>query len=212
NSFQDLKGKTIAYQKGLPPQFFLLYLLKKNGLSLKDIKSIDMEASAAAGAFIAQKVDAAMTWEPWLSQAGESEHGKILVTSKEAPGLIIDILVVRPDVLANRNKDVRKMLRAWFKALNFLKSNPDEAALIMGTRLGLTTEEVKAMLLGLRFASYEDNMEYFGVNKGENRFDKAFKEAIAVWVEEGSVSKTALEKEFKPSSPTVLKGLMSQSE
>jgi len=208
-SFADLKGKTIAYQHGLPPQFFLLYLLKQNGLSSKDIKSVDMEASDAAGAFIAKKVDAAVTWEPWLSKAGASEHGKILITSKEAPGLITDILVVRPDVLRDRAEDVRGMLRAWFKALDFIESNPDEAARIMGKHLSLPAEEVQGMLMGLKFASYRNNLEYFGVDDGPNQFDKVLKEAIAIWVEEGSAPKAAIEKEFEPSSPGILKNLMS---
>lgn len=209
-SFVDLKGKTVAYQHGLPPQFFFLYLLKRNGLSSKDVQSVDMEASDAAAAFIAKKVDAAVTWEPWLTQAGASEHGKILVTSKDAPGLISDILVVRPDVLENQTEDVRKVLRAWFKALDFLKSNPDEAAAIMGKQLGLPAEEVQGMLMGLKFATYEDNQEYFGVDNGINKFDNLIKEAIAIWIDEGSVPEAALDKDFKPSSPSVLENLMSE--
>jgi hypothetical protein len=34
NSIKDLKGKTVAYAKGTPSHFFLLYLLKKEGLTL----------------------------------------------------------------------------------------------------------------------------------------------------------------------------------
>jgi len=207
-TFKDLKGKTVAYQKGLPPQFFLLYLLKKNGLSPNDIKSVDMEASAAAGAFIAKKVDAAVTWEPWLSKAGKTEHGKVLINSMDAPGLIVDILVARQDVLADRTQAIRKLLRAWFKALAFIKSNPKEATQIMGKRLGLPAEEVEGMLMGLRFASYENNVAYFGLDGSANEFDKLFHEAVAVWVEEGSVDRSSLERRFSPSNPGILKDLM----
>ncbi len=207
DSFKDLKGKTVAYQYGLPPQFFFLYLLKQNGMSSKDVKSLDMEASEAGAAFIAKKVDAAVTWEPWLSQAGNTPHGKIFVTSKEAPGLITDILVVNPDVLKDRKKDVQKLLRAWFKSLNFIASNPNEAASIMGKHLGLPAEEVQGMLMGLKFSSYEDNRVYFGLNGSFNKFDKLFKEAVEVWIDEGSVPTSLKNKSFNPSNPEILRGL-----
>lgn len=207
----DLKGKTVAYQKGLPPQFFLLYLLKKNGLTTNDIKSIDMEASAAAGAFIAKKVDAAVTWEPWLSKAGQTEHGKVLINSMDAPGLITDIFVVRPEVLTTKEEAIRKLLRAWFKSLDFIKSNPKEATQIMGKRLGLPAEEIEGMLMGIRFASYDDNIAYFGLDGSNNDFDKLFQEAVAVWVEEGSVDKAALRKSYTPSGPIILKGLLAST-
>jgi NitT/TauT family transport system substrate-binding protein len=207
SSFKDLKGKTIAYQHGLPPQFFLLYLLKQNGLTPSDIKSVDMEASAAANAFIARKVDAAVTWEPWLSKAAERDNAKVLITSKDAPGLITDILVVRPDVLQKRPDAIRKLLRSWFKALAFIDSAPNEAAQIMGKRLNVPPEEVKGMLMGLRFASHKDNLTYFGLDGTDNKFDKLMQEAIAVWVEEGSVKRSAMGRRFDASSPQILKSL-----
>jgi hypothetical protein len=77
----------------------------------------------------------------------------------------------------------------------------------MAKKLGLSVEEVDGMLMGLRFASYQDNLAYFGLTGGENKFDKLFNEAIAVWIEEGSVEKTALGKTFKPSNPVALKEL-----
>lgn len=191
NSIKDLKGKTVAYTQGLPPQFFLLYLLKKNGLTSKDIQSLYMDAGDAGAAFVAGKVDAAITWEPWLSKAKETEHGKLLLTSMDAPGLIMDIFIINNDIRETRNEDVKKVLRAWFKSLKFISDQPNEAGAIMAKNLGLQPEEVLGMLEGLKFASYDDNLNYFGIKGGKNSFVETFNEASTIWKEEGLISKVA---------------------
>src|SRR5215468_9993295 len=58
----DLKGKTVAASApGTAPYFTLAWMLKKNGLSVKDVKVATLEPAAAAQAFIAGQNDAAMT-------------------------------------------------------------------------------------------------------------------------------------------------------
>lgn len=190
DSIKDLRGKTIAYTQGLPPQFFLLYLLKQEDLTSKDIKSLYMDAGDAGAAFVAGKVDAAVTWEPWLSKAKETEHGKILFTSKEYPGLITDIFIINNNVLKSGKGEIEKVLRAWFKAITYISEHPDDAGAIMAQHLGLSVEEALGMLQGLRFASYEDNLTYFGVHEKTNRFVETFNAASEIWKEEGLITKT----------------------
>ena len=65
---KDLKGKTVAAQLGAGASYFWLnYVLAQNGLKLSDIQAVDMKAGDAGAAFVAGKIDAAVTWEPWLS-------------------------------------------------------------------------------------------------------------------------------------------------
>src|SRR4051812_49836829 len=50
----DLKGKTVAASApGTAPYFTLAWFLKKNGLSVKDVKVVTLEPQAAANAMIA---------------------------------------------------------------------------------------------------------------------------------------------------------------
>src|SRR6266480_2086274 len=67
-SIKDLKGKTIAASApGTAPYFTLAWMLKKNGVSLKDVTVVNLEPAAAAQAFVSGQNDAAMTYEPYLS-------------------------------------------------------------------------------------------------------------------------------------------------
>src|SRR6187455_1302790 len=55
----DLKGKTVAASApGTAPYFTLAWFLKKNGLTVKDVKVVTLEPGPAAQAFIAGQADA----------------------------------------------------------------------------------------------------------------------------------------------------------
>ena len=182
NNIADLKGKTVAYPKGLPSHFFLLYLLDKEGMSINDIVSRTMEAGDAGVAFVAKKVDAAVTWEPWLSKANETEHGHILLTSKESPGLIVDIFMISPATIKKRPEDVKKLMNAWFKAIKFVKKNPEESNEIMAKYLGVPKDDIAGMVQGIKFADYEENLRYFGLKPGtKDEFSKVFEKAGEIW-------------------------------
>ncbi|MEQ8189383.1 MAG: OmpA family protein [Candidatus Eremiobacterota bacterium] len=188
----ELKGKKIAFPQGLPSHFFLVYLLSLTGLSSKDITPVYMEATQAAQAFEAGKVDACVTWEPDLSRAGNSKNGKILMTSADAQGLILDVIVVRDDVIKNRPKDVQKLVNGWFRGLEYAKQNKDEANKIMAEGLvAFKPEDVDAMLTGLKFADLQENQTYFGTAKKPGQFVDIFDTAGMIWEQEGLLTKPA---------------------
>ena len=195
-----LKGKTVAYPRGMPSHFFLLYLLDKAGLTTQDIVLRDMEAGDVGAAFAAGKVDAAVTWEPWLSQAAKSSHGHVLVTSKETPGLLVDILMITPAIAKTRATDIEKIMRAWFKSLDFVKQHPEEAYGIMGKHLDFKTEDVAAMVQAIRYASYEDNLKYFGLGGGKCVFGEVFNSAETIWKREGVIDHTVTAEEVSSTS------------
>jgi NitT/TauT family transport system substrate-binding protein len=132
----DLKGKSVAYAEGSVSQFYLGVLLKEAGLSLKDVDTQNMTAGDAGAAFVAERVDAAVTWEPWLTRGKQSEHGHLLVDSSTSPGLITDVAVTTPEKLEARGADLQALYRAWVKAVEFQKANPKEADEIMARGVG----------------------------------------------------------------------------
>ena len=85
----ELKGKTVAASApGTAPYFGLAWILKKNGLSVKDVKVLTLEPQPAANAIIAgtEGVDAGMTYEPYLSAVrAKPEAGKIIATTLDYP-------------------------------------------------------------------------------------------------------------------------------
>ena len=183
----DLKGKKIGYQKGLPAHFLLLSALKKENLSGADVEHIDMDADKAGAAFVAGHIDAAVTWEPWISKAAETADGKILVTTKDFPGLIVDVLVFRNEIISGRKEDVAKIVQGWFRALDYWKQNEDEANRIMAKAYGLEVDEFKDMRSGVRFYDQERNVAYMGSGPTSEIYS-VFRSAGELWLSAGVIS------------------------
>lgn len=135
-SISGLKGKKIAYTEGSVSQFFLSVLLKDAGMSLGDVESLNMTAGDAGAAFVAGRVDAAVTWEPWLTRGKATDHGALLVDSSSTPGLITDVAVTTGKMLGERKDDLKAFYRAWVKAVNWQKENEAEADAIMAKGVG----------------------------------------------------------------------------
>ena len=161
-SFADLKGKKIALEEFSISHFILTMALAKNGMSLKDVKVVNLTAGDAAAAFIAGRVDAAVVWNPWVNKIQTSGKGKPLFTSKDLPGMVPDLLVVKEKSLKAKRKDFLGMIKAWYEVEAFLRSNPDEAAKIMSKVVGMEAKEYKVYLPGTKFFDQKANLQAFG--------------------------------------------------
>ncbi|MDR7420256.1 MAG: ABC transporter substrate-binding protein [Armatimonadota bacterium] len=187
-SIKDLKGKKVAFSEGSVSHFFLAYLLQQNGMSLKDITMVNMTAGDAGAAFVANKVDAAVTWEPWLTKGKQAPHGKLLVDSSATPNLIVDVLVFRKDVIKARPKDMENLVKAWVKAVEYWKANPDESNKIMAEAIGgwlKDPKEFAATLTGIRYYDAPALKEFFGTKDRPGPGVKTTQFAIDLWTQLG---------------------------
>ena len=161
----DLKGRTVGYTEGSVSQFFLGVLLKQAGLKLSDVKSQNMTAGDAGAAFVAGRLDAAVTWEPWLTRGKQAPHGHLLVDSSATPGLIVDVAVTTPEKLEARRADLQAVYRAWIRAVEFQKANEEEADEIMARGVGGWLEDpavFKETRAGIGYYDRAMNEAYFG--------------------------------------------------
>ena len=160
-TFADLKGRTIALEQYSISHFVLFTALARNGLSPNDVKVVNLSAGDAAAAFISGRADAAVLWNPWISQIEASGKGRALFTSRQMPGLIPDLLVAQNKAVAGKRKDLVAMVRAWFDTVAFIRQNPDEAVAIMAKVVGMSPQDYKVFLPGTRFFDAAANAEAF---------------------------------------------------
>ncbi len=185
-----LKGKKVACEVGSVSQFFLNALLREVNLSQKDINMVNMTATDAGVAFVAQRVDAAVTWEPHLSQGASKEHGHVLIDSSQRPGLIVDVVAVREDTMKNRAADLKAFVRAWQRALKFIEEQPNEAHKIMAKGVGgwLKDPAVFAETLpGIEYLTIEKNQALFGTASSPGNLHKTVQFALDIWSDFGRV-------------------------
>ncbi|TVY12000.1 ABC transporter substrate-binding protein [Paenibacillus cremeus] len=165
-SLSDLKGKKVATELGTVDHLLMLTALNKAGLKEKDVNYVNMTVNDAGPAFISGNLDAAVLWEPFLSKSIEEGKGKLLFSSKETPGLIPDLLVFREDFTKKRPDDVKKILNAWFDALEYWKNNPEESLAIMAKAAETPLDEYKKGVDSVKIFNLDDNLGAF--RKGED--------------------------------------------
>ena len=189
-SIKDLKGKKVAVNEGSVSQFYLNVLLAKAGLKESDLQTVNMTAADAGSAFVAKKVDAAVTWEPWLSRGKASEHGHLLTDSSKTPGLITDVFIVPKEFVAKHKKGLKGIVAAWNEAVAYQRAHPDEANQIMAKGVGGWLKDPKVFaetLPGIKFYGAEDNKKFFGTKANPGPLSRTVKEAIDVWSSHGKI-------------------------
>ena len=157
----------------------------REGLTEKDVVPVNMGSTGDAGAaFVANRVDAAVVWEPWLSKGKSAPHGHLLIDSSKTPGLIIDTLAFRQDVVKSRPDDVRKVVRAIGQAVDYWKKNPKESVEIMTKGLGGWLKEPKDFdeaLSGAALYGIEENRPFMGTKAKPGPMYQTVQNAIDFW-------------------------------
>ena len=184
-SFADLKGKTIAVSApGTAPYFGLAWMLSKNGMSLKDVKTVSLEPQPAAQAFVAGQNDAAMTYEPYLSTVrANPSAGKVLATTIDYP-MVMDTVGCDPKWLKANAAAAKALTQSYFDAVAMINAEKDKSYEIMGTAVKQTGEQFGKSASFLKWSDKEANQKFF-----ENDLLPFMKEA-AVILKEAAVIRT----------------------
>jgi NitT/TauT family transport system substrate-binding protein len=185
NAIADLKGKSVAASApGTSPYFVLAWMLKKNGLSIKDVKVVNMEPGPAAQAFVAGQNDAAMTYEPYLSTVRAApDKGKIIATTLDYPA-VMDTFGCTNEFLEKNPEAAKALAKSYFDALALIASDKDKSFEIMGA-------DVKQS--GAKFAESAQYLKWQDQAANKVFFDKEFmtfsEEAAELLLEIGIIKK-----------------------
>jgi len=206
-SIEDLKGKKIATTQFTPSHFFLLYMLTQSGLSAQDKTDIERslvyfdEAPKAANAFRAKQVDAAVTWEPDLTNSvnARPDDAHILISTTAATNVIADTLVAREELVQQAPRTVQDFVAGWFDGISVMQEDPDGANRLIGSALKLGPEDVSGMLSGLKLTPFADNAQFYGLTSNKPYFDQLFNAAFVIWRKKGVVTKVVDAKDWQDS-------------
>ena len=181
----DLKGKTVAASApGTSPYFGLAWILKKNGMSMKDVKVLTLEPQAVANAMIAgtADLDGGMTYEPYLSAVrAKPEAGKIIATTLDYP-MVMDTFGCTPKFLKDNPKAAQALADGYFAALDLIKAEPAKAHEIMGADVKQSGEAFAKSAAYLRWQDRAANQKFFAGD-----FQQFNKEAAELLLEIGTI-------------------------
>lgn len=151
-SVADFKGKKVGFNPLSPSDFLLAYALQKNGMGAKDIESINMTPEGIPGAMASGSLPVGVTYEPNVSQIlalGGGGKFHVVFSSKDAPGLITDVLVFDEKVIAKRGKAIQALIQGYVDGMAYMKAHPEESAEIIGKVLGVSAAEAKEQMSGV---------------------------------------------------------------
>ncbi|KAF2391945.1 aliphatic sulfonate ABC transporter substrate-binding protein [Pseudomonas frederiksbergensis] len=140
----DLKGKKIAVTKAAGSHYLLIAALNKAGLKFSDIEPAYLSPADGRAAFENNKVDAWVTWEPFLTGVQRQLPTRTLA---DGAGLAsYKRYYLTSNAYAKEHPEVLKLVyEQLHKAGDWIKHNPRDAAQVLGPLWGnLDVETVEA--------------------------------------------------------------------
>jgi sulfonate transport system substrate-binding protein len=132
-SFADLRGRTIALNKGSNVNWLLVRLLEANNMKLTDVNIKYLKPAEGRPAFDNDQVDAWIIWDPYFALA-EQPGVQVLA---DATGLANnrEYILVSPDAAKNKADRITTFLRTYQETTNWGIANPAERAEVLAPEL-----------------------------------------------------------------------------
>lgn len=148
----DLKGQKVYLAEGTVSQYLLNRCLEtKSKLTERDVTIANADEDTIAPVFIktpSQK--AVVTWNPMVMQIAQQPGVRSVCTSADIPGEILDLMVVRTDVVQKNPNLAKALTGAWYEVMNLMTRRGDQRATAalnyMAKASGATLTEFQAQL------------------------------------------------------------------
>ncbi len=159
----DLKDRRVAVQIDSVSAYLLDRALRQAGLSVADVRLVNLPPYRHLAAFRRREVDAVVTSEPVRSQIIEA-GGVELFSTVSTPFDILRALVMRRDYLESHPQQADTLCAAWQRAIVEMRSSEKARSWIAG-RVGTSVEGLDRMLERVRVLSLAESREWLGVPK-----------------------------------------------
>ncbi|GID91990.1 aliphatic sulfonate ABC transporter substrate-binding protein [Amorphoplanes digitatis] len=132
-TFADLRGKTVALNKGSNVNWLLVKLLEANRMTLADINVKYLKPAEGRPAFDNDQVDAWIIWDPYFALA-EQPGVQVLA---DATGLANnrEYILVSPEAVKSKSAQISTFLSAYQKTTAWGIANPEERTKVLAPEL-----------------------------------------------------------------------------
>ncbi|WP_194435380.1 phosphate ABC transporter substrate-binding/OmpA family protein [Vibrio fluminensis] len=116
-----------------------------------------------------KQVDAAVVWEPHVTQSLQTPGIKKILGTEDTERLIVDVLLVRRELALDKPELVDTVLQNYFEAIKFYRESPDSLVRELKSTTGLGTADVQAMLEGVKWVDlYSNAHDWFSTVGGHS--------------------------------------------
>ncbi|MDH5426088.1 MAG: ABC transporter substrate-binding protein [Gammaproteobacteria bacterium] len=166
----ELRNKRVGVENGALGAYVITRALELNDMVTNDIVVVQSDVNTHESYFKTGMIDAVVTFEPVRTRLLTS-GGNEIFSSREMPDEIVDVLAVHNDYLTNNPAIIKDLISAWFKALEYMKTESDHASARMARRLNISQREVNDSYHGLKLPDKAQNIKL--LSKGEEGLGKS---------------------------------------
>jgi NitT/TauT family transport system substrate-binding protein len=149
DSLSAIKGRQVYLVELSVSHYLLARGLESIDLPMTDVKTVNTSDADIAGAFTSPDVTAAVAWNPQLGAMKATPGAKLVFSSADIPGEILDLMVVDTATL-KANPDLGKALAGiWYETMALMQRQDAEGAAAraaMAKLAGTTPEEFESQL------------------------------------------------------------------
>jgi NitT/TauT family transport system substrate-binding protein len=122
-TLSDIKGQKVNLVELSVSHYLLVRGLASAGMRERDLKIINTSDADIVAAFSAPTTSAIVTWKPQLSTVLSAPNAQLVFDSSKIPGEILDLMVVKSDVLNLNPKLGKALVGAWYETLAVMFKN-----------------------------------------------------------------------------------------
>lgn len=160
----EFKGKTIATVIGSTGHNLTQKFLKAGGLTIDDVKLVNIMAGDAESALSRGEVDAVAIWEPNATRLVEKGIGRIISDGTKVGLLGVNGMVARTEYAKSHPEVVSIIIKNYARGVQEL-SNLDEATLNKVAKyLSLKPDQLKPVIAKYSYTVYIEDKDIAGLN------------------------------------------------
>lgn len=159
-SVAELKGQRVGLERSVLGEFMLLRAAQGQGLKLADFKLRYDGPKALVSQLQRGVVDAIVTYSPHSDGLVADPRFRVLFSSSQIRGEVVDVLAVSPELQRRDSKQVAALVRTWWAARQLAAEEPQQATALMAQRQRVTPEQ---FLSSQRLIRYPDRNQQAGL-------------------------------------------------
>lgn len=173
-NFQDLKGKTVAVPNRFSNQYLIIFKgLRDQGLTLKDVKLVEIPPPDMPAALYTKSVDAIISGEPWMGKTELEGYGRVLYQAKELwPNFISCVLVARDEAIKEKPEWIQSMVDGIARSGKWLEAGMEHRMMTAEAVAGTNYFNQDPKLLRYVLSKPPDRVTYANLRLAKKDFEQ----------------------------------------
>jgi NitT/TauT family transport system substrate-binding protein len=156
---RGLFGQTVGLERTVLSEYLLLRAFETKQVPFDQVRLMHEGPSALVSDLSKGKVAAIVTYPPHSNLLHEDSRYRVLFSSAQIPGEIVDILAVNPAFAKRHPGMIRALVRTWWAAQALARAEPISSKALMAKREQVSPAEFVASERGIRYPISADQAE-----------------------------------------------------